>query len=119
MLTAAPSSSCTSAATEKRKRAGRFRWSSSRLVSFGTVAAKVCDIMPAARYGNSTLAILGSRDGRVFAIQVEKLHDYKHSLLFSSRQGYIYGEVSAVAIQDVEYRNLTVASNTGELLNFP
>lgn len=53
-----------------------------RLESFGTVAAKVCDIMPASRYSNSTLAILGSKDGRVFAIQVEKSHDYKDTLLF-------------------------------------
>jgi len=89
------------------------------LDSFCTVSKAVCDVNPPSKYANSTLATIGSKDGRVKAIRIEKDKEKEETVLFETRQGFVYGEVAALTIADIEYRNLTVASSTGELFNFP
>lgn len=67
------------------------------------------------------MAAIGTKCGRVFVYQVDKGWDKspetKANVLFQTRGGCIYGEVTDLSMQETGY-HLSVASSTGELYNF-
>lgn len=59
------------------------------------------------------LACVGTKEGRVLAYRV----DMDGKLLFKSKGGLMYGQVSSLSIQDSGMQ-LIAASDSGELLQF-
>ena len=66
------------------------------------------------KMGIASLMVIGTTQGRVL---IYRLDSQEAKLLLKTKAGVVFGEITAMSVQDAA-ENFVVASSTGEVLSF-